>query len=42
MLPSKILGRCGKDARVAGPALTEAKLSLKGGDATWKKVELLK
>ena len=34
--------RCGTDALVAGAKVTEAKLSLNGGDATWKKVELLK
>jgi hypothetical protein len=35
-------GRCDATALVAGAKVTEAKLSLKGGDATWKKVELLK
>jgi hypothetical protein len=35
-------GRCDASALVAGAKVTEAKLSLKGGDATWKKVELLK
>jgi len=35
-------GRCTTDALVAGAKVSEAKLSLKGGDATWKKVELLK
>jgi hypothetical protein len=34
--------RCGTEALVAGAKVTEAKLSLNGGDATWKKVELLK
>jgi len=32
--------RCGTDALVTGAAVREAKLSLRGGDATWKKVEL--
>jgi hypothetical protein len=35
-------GRCDATALVAGAKVTEAKLSLKGGDAIWKKVELLK
>ncbi|HWH92938.1 MAG TPA: hypothetical protein VNT03_03675 [Baekduia sp.] len=35
-------GRCGADALVAGTQVSEAKLSLKGGNATWKKVVLLK
>jgi hypothetical protein len=34
-------GRCGTTALVAGAKVTQAKLSLKGGDATWKKVELI-
>jgi hypothetical protein len=34
-------GRCDATALVAGAKVTEAKLSLTGGDATWKKVELL-
>jgi hypothetical protein len=34
--------RCGTEALVAGAKVTEAKLSLKGGDAVWKKVELVK
>lgn len=35
-------GRCGTDALVAGTSVSAAKLSLKDGEATWKKVELLK
>jgi hypothetical protein len=35
-------GRCDASALVAGARVTEARLSLKRGDATWKKVELLK
>jgi hypothetical protein len=35
-------GRCDATALVAGAKVTEAKLSLTSGDATWKKVELLK
>jgi hypothetical protein len=35
-------GRCDATALVAGAKVTEAKLSLTGGDATWKKVELIK
>jgi hypothetical protein len=35
-------GRCGTEALVAGAKVAEAKLSLKGVDATWKKVEILK
>jgi hypothetical protein len=34
-------GRCDTTALVAGTKVSEAKLSLKGVDATWKKVELL-
>jgi hypothetical protein len=34
-------GRCGTTALVAGAKVTQAKLSLKGGSATWKKVELI-
>jgi hypothetical protein len=34
--------RCGTDALVAGTSVATAKLSLKGGNATWKKVVLLK
>ncbi len=34
--------RCGTDALVAGTSVADAKLSLKGGNATWKKVVLLK
>jgi hypothetical protein len=34
--------RCGTDALVAGAKVTDAKLSLKGGDAIWKKVVLVK
>jgi hypothetical protein len=35
-------GRCDATALVAGAKVSEAKLSLKGGDATWKTVEILK
>jgi hypothetical protein len=35
-------GRCGTEALVAGAKVSEAKLSLKGEDVTWKKVEILK
>jgi hypothetical protein len=34
--------RCGTDALVAGAKVSQAKLSLQGGDSTWKKVELVK
>jgi Ni/Co efflux regulator RcnB len=34
--------RCGTDALVAGTSVATAKLSLQGGNATWKKVVLLK
>lgn len=34
--------RCGTDALVTGTSVATAKLSLKGGNATWKKVVLLK
>jgi hypothetical protein len=34
--------RCGTDALVAGTSVATAKLSLKGGNAVWKKVVLLK
>lgn len=34
--------RCDTTALVAGAKVTEAKLSLQGGDSVWKKVELLK
>jgi hypothetical protein len=34
--------RCGTDALVAGTSVADAKLSLKGGTATWKKVVLVK
>jgi hypothetical protein len=34
--------RCGTDALVAGTRVADAKLSLKGGTATWKKVVLVK
>jgi hypothetical protein len=34
--------RCGTDALIAGAKVSDAKLSLQGGDSTWKKVELLK
>jgi hypothetical protein len=34
-------GRCDATALVAGAKVTQAKLSLEGGSATWKKVELL-
>jgi hypothetical protein len=34
--------RCGTDALIAGAKVTEAKLSLQGGNSIWKKVELLK
>jgi hypothetical protein len=34
--------RCGTAALVAGTSVATAKLSLKGGSATWKKVVLLK
>jgi hypothetical protein len=35
-------GRCGTDALVAGAKVRFAKLSLAGGDATWKKVVIVK
>lgn len=35
-------GRCGTGALVAGTKVVKAKLLLQSGDATWKKVELLK
>jgi hypothetical protein len=34
--------RCGTDALVAGTRVTKAELVLKGGNAVWKKVSLLK
>jgi hypothetical protein len=34
--------RCGTAALVVGAKVIEAKLSLQGGNATWKKIELLK
>lgn len=34
--------RCGTDALVAGTKVLDAKLSLKGGSATWQKIKLLK
>jgi hypothetical protein len=35
-------GACGTDALTAGTKVSNAELSLKGTDATWKKVELVK